>query len=102
MPEINIASFNDVTIGVLKKINISGKDLLMTRIDDQVYVLDDACTHKGCSLSGEGFLDGQKIVCGCHGAMFDVSSGKVLALPAVNDLKSYQVTIKNGDIFINI
>ena len=38
--------------------------------------------------------------CKCHDARFDVTTGKVLSAPALNDLPTYPVRIEGGDILL--
>ncbi len=42
------------------------------------------CTHAGCLLKQE--LDG-KIICACHGSIFEASTGKPLKGPAIKPLR---------------
>ena len=72
--------------------------LLRTR--GQVFAFSDHCTHEEASLS-EGFVDGLVVECPKHGASFDVSSGKVLSLPATRDLPVYSVRVDDGHVWVN-
>jgi 3-phenylpropionate/trans-cinnamate dioxygenase ferredoxin component len=102
MAIIKVCRVEDLSVGTMKKVLVSGKPIFLVRSSDSIYAVDDLCTHAGCSLSGEGYLDGMKVVCGCHGASFDIVSGKVLSPPALKDLSVYQVTLKDNDIYLNI
>jgi nitrite reductase/ring-hydroxylating ferredoxin subunit len=42
------------------------------------------------------------MTCGCHGAQFDVTNGKVLAPPAPSPLKTYSIRRQNGDWVIEV
>ena len=42
------------------------------------------------------------MICGCHGAKFDMSSGEVMSLPAVTNVRSYAVKIENGDVLVKL
>jgi hypothetical protein len=42
------------------------------------------------------------VECPLHGAQFDVTTGKVLSAPADRDIKTYEVTIADGRIFVAI
>ncbi len=95
LPSVELAE------GTKKKVIVSGKPVMLARIDGEVYATDDTCTHEQCSLGEEGFLDGASIVCGCHGAVFDIANGQVISLPATEDLKTYKTEEKNGHIFVS-
>jgi 3-phenylpropionate/trans-cinnamate dioxygenase ferredoxin component len=64
----------------------------VARVDDRLYAFDDLCTcaERACPLSG-GLLTGRAIMCQCHGSRFDVTSGAVIAGPATEPLKVYEV-----------
>jgi nitrite reductase/ring-hydroxylating ferredoxin subunit len=55
--------------------------VLLLRTGDELFALHDRCSHRGCSLS-EGEVDGDVIVCACHGSRFDLRDGSVQQGPA--------------------
>jgi len=55
------------------------------------------CTHRGCELQpNAGF-----IVCPCHGSEFS-NKGVVQNPPAENNLKQFQITTDNENIYIQL
>ena len=74
------------------KVNLNGEDLCLTRIGNEVFAINDTCTHSEASLS-EGDVTDFKIECWLHGAEFDLRSGEALTLPANIAVKTYQVSI---------
>ncbi len=99
---IKVISLSDLPSGSMKQILVHGKPVALARVDGQVFAVDDTCSHEECSLANEGFLDGSRIVCGCHGAQFDATTGKVMSLPATTNLSSYETKIENGDVYVKI
>lgn len=97
---IKIGTTSDVSSGNMKTFVISGKHIALANVDGKYFAIDDICTHSRCSLGNDGMLDGTVVTCGCHGAQFDVTSGKVLALPAPSDVKSYQVKVEGDSILV--
>lgn len=75
--------------------------ILLFRHDDEVFALDDVCTHTGDPLAG-GDLDGYTVTCPWHGAQFDTRSGKNLRMPAVCPTRAHQVQVTNGDVFVTL
>ena len=60
---------------------ICGKDMVLYRqTDGQVSVLEDACWHRLLPLS-MGWLNGDQVVCGYHGLMFN-AAGRCTHMPA--------------------
>ena len=72
---------SEIPNGSMKSFLLSGKHVALAHVGDDFFAVDDVCTHSQCSLGSEGMLDDKTIVCGCHGASFDITSGKVLTPP---------------------
>lgn len=99
---IKLFKTSELALGSKKTVFVGGKRLAVANIEGEYFIVDDTCTHAGCSLGGEGYLDGSAIVCGCHGSQFDMTTGKVLSLPASVDLTSYQVKVEDGIVCVAI
>lgn len=63
--------------GALVQLRYPPYHVLLTRIEGEVFALEDACPHSGRSLC-EGRLEGHVLVCAGHGWEIDVRSGDVL------------------------
>ncbi len=92
----------DLPSGGMKTVIVGGKKVAIANIDGEFFAIDDTCSHAQCSFGSEGFIDGSVVTCGCHGAQFDVTSGKVMSLPAVTDVASYPIKINGEDILVEI
>ncbi len=99
---IKAASIHDVPEGTMKTVVVNGKKIALIHAYGQFFAVDDTCSHEECSLGTEGFLEGETIICGCHGARFDAKNGNVLSLPATRPLSSYKVKIVDHDIYIYV
>ena len=99
---IKVAKNADVPIGSMKMFVVAGKPIAIANVDGTYFAVDDVCTHEECSLANEGFLEGNRITCGCHGSVFDVTSGKVQSLPATSDLATYKIEVQGDDLYIHI
>lgn len=96
------ATLHDVPSGSMKTVMVKGKPIALANVDGQFFAVDDTCTHEQCSLGTEGFLDGSIITCGCHGSQFEVTTGKVLSLPAPTDVATYAVKVEGNNVFVKI
>ena len=77
--------------------------IALYRLNDGYYATDDTCSHAQASLAaGDLDLEECTIECPYHGSLFDVRSGKVLALPASRPLKTYRVTVIDDEVFIEM
>ena len=83
------------------KLEKAGKSICVTRVGDEVFAIDDTCSHAEASLS-EGDVSGFKIECWLHGAEFDLRTGEVLTLPATIALATYPVRVEANSVTVEI
>ena len=75
--------------------------LVLVEHEGQVYALNNICPH-AYALMSDGFLDGERLECPLHGAIFDVLTGKCLEGPVEQDLPAYEVRLEGGDVFVKV
>ena len=83
------------------RIEKDGKSICVAKIGDEVFAIDDTCTHSDASLS-EGDVTDFKIECWLHGAEFDLRTGQALTLPATQALETYAVKIDGNSVTVEI
>ena len=71
-------------------------------VDDQFFVTDDSCTHMQASLGEEGALEGHVIQCTWHNGRYDIRTGEVLGPPCPAPLRTYAVTLRDGDVYVTV
>ena len=81
------------------KIEKAGRTICVTRVGDEVFAIDDTCSHSDASLS-EGDVTDFKIECWLHGAEFDLRTGEALTPPAVAPVKIYPVTVDGDSVTV--
>ncbi len=96
-----IAKAADVPPGSAKRFEVDGVEVLLCNVDGAFYAVEDVCTHDGGPLD-QGELEGCRIMCPRHGALFDVTTGAALTLPAVVPLPTYPVTIDGDDVSVEL
>ncbi|MGZ3679725.1 MAG: Rieske (2Fe-2S) protein [Ktedonobacterales bacterium] len=96
---VKVARVDDVSPGELLRVEVAGRLICLARVDDQIYAVDDDCTHISGPLD-QGELEGCVLTCPLHLACFDVRTGKVLRGPARDDLPTYAVRIEGDDVLI--
>lgn len=97
---IRLCSVNEID-DKLHRFSVGGLDLCVTKVDGEVFAIDDTCTHAEVSLS-EGERDGMAVECFLHGARFDLRTGAVLSPPATQPVKSYHTRIEGNDVLVEI
>lgn len=87
--------------GKVIRVNVGNKPIgvYLNQIG-KIYAFSDVCSHEDSALSGGTVIDDQVIECPTHGARFNMATGKVLAAPAVENIKSYETKLEGGEIMI--
>lgn len=102
MPEfVRVASTNDIPPGQATMVEVNGKEIAIFNISGSFHAIDNTCTHVGGPLC-EGELEGTRVTCPWHGAVFDVTTGNVLGPPASEGICRYNVRIDGSDIEVEV
>lgn len=99
MSRERVCATSDVPVGEVRTVTCDGRRLAISNIDGTLHAIDDICTHDGGPL-GDGVLRDTKVICPRHGAAFDARTGRVLSLPAVRNVGSYEVTVDGDDVYV--
>lgn len=98
---VKVAKTDEVAPGQGKMIEVSGTKIALFNVQGSFYAIDDTCTHRGGPLS-EGVLDGKQVTCPWHGAIYDVTTGEVLGLPAPKGVARYNVRVEGENVEVEI
>jgi 3-phenylpropionate/trans-cinnamate dioxygenase ferredoxin subunit len=98
---VTVAKVSEIPAGQFKPVAVGGKRLLICHTTAGFHAIDDTCTHDDGPLA-DGWLEGEAIECPRHGARFDVTTGKVLCLPAAVPITSYPVQVEGDEVKISI
>ena len=98
MSDLSLASLQP---GKAVRLEKNGKSICVARVGDEVFAVDDTCSHSDASLS-EGDVTDFKIECWLHGAEFDLRTGEALTPPAVAPLKTYEVHVDGDSVTVEI
>ena len=96
---VRVCHVNDLAEGRVLKFEHGDRALAIYNVDGQFYATDDACTH-GPGLLSEGELYGDVIECNFHGGQFNVRTGEVAGPPCMVPVKTYKVTVEDGQVFV--
>ncbi len=72
-----------------------GVQVVLSRIEGQIYALDSRCPHEHGRLVGGPLHDGS-VLCPLHNYLFDAKSGSVVR-GACSGAKTYKAKEKDGD-----
>ena len=96
-----VGAAGDEPAGTLRRVDVGERGVCLARTDDGWLAFDDTCTHEECSLA-EGELDGEVVICPCHGSEFDVRTGDVVTPPALDPLPIYEAREDAGTLFVRL
>jgi len=91
----------DLVPGSARRFDVGDRRLAVVRIDDDVYVVGDRCTHQDISLAeGDVLVEEREIECWKHGSAFSLETGVPSSLPATKPTPVYEVDVVDGDVFV--
>ena len=96
-----VGAAGDEPAGTLRRVDVGERAVCLARTDDGWLAFDDTCTHEECSLA-EGELDGEVVICPCHGSEFDVRTGDVVTPPALDPLPIYEAREDAGTLYVRL
>ncbi|MEN0134423.1 MAG: bifunctional 3-phenylpropionate/cinnamic acid dioxygenase ferredoxin subunit [Rhodococcus sp. (in: high G+C Gram-positive bacteria)] len=69
--------------------------------DGEVFAVDDTCSHQDASLA-DGWLEGCEVECPLHASKFNLRTGAVDAPPAKLPVRTHDVVIEDGVIYVEL
>jgi nitrite reductase/ring-hydroxylating ferredoxin subunit/uncharacterized membrane protein len=88
----------DLPQGHPTRVVVDETPVLLLRDGDRFFALHDRCSHRGCSLSELGEIEGEQVVCGCHGSTFDLRDGSIQRGPATAPQPAFEARERDGRI----
>ena len=95
----SVAQEKDLKEGVPVSVQVGEDEILLVRLGDRIHACGDKCTHYGAPLS-EGLLLGHEVTCPWHNARFHVTTGRMAAAPALDDVPCYSVKVEDGQVYV--
>jgi nitrite reductase/ring-hydroxylating ferredoxin subunit len=92
-----VARAGDVAEGEMLAAELEGHEVLIANVGGEYRAIGSECTHEGCSLA-EGEIEEGAVICACHGSMFDLKTGAVIAGPATEGEPVYDVRVDGEEI----
>ena len=96
-----VASVGDVPLDQLKAVQTEQGAVVLANHEGTIYALEDRCSHQDYPLSAGELEDGQ-VECSFHGARFDVCTGRATQLPAIAPVRTFDVEVRDGAVYIRL
>jgi 3-phenylpropionate/trans-cinnamate dioxygenase ferredoxin component len=94
-------SFAELVDSTPFKATVDGLDVAVVRHGDEVFAIEDECSHAAVALS-EGDVEDCTLECFLHGSRFDLRTGKPTGPPATEPVPVFAVQITGDDVLIDI
>jgi len=103
MTWINVCKMDVLNNDKLVVFDYNDKKILVTKIQDKIYVIDRICTHEYADLS-TGFLNEEEktITCPLRFSRFELETGISQNPPAKDPLKTYDNKMEGNCVYVLI
>ena len=81
-------------------VTVGAYDVAIARSGDDVFALQDLCSHAAVPLS-EGEVEDGTVECWLHGSCFDLRTGKPTGLPATEPVATFPVEVRGEDVYVD-
>ena len=107
-----VSKMDELKNGTMRAVSAAGHQILLARVGDEYYAVDNICSHMKGNLS-RGKLEGTVVTCPLHGSQFDISNGRVVrwlkggqtskegkSLKLSKDLTVYNVKVEDNRVLV--
>ena len=95
-------SASDLQGGEPKSAVVGDTPVLLLSHDGHLHAMHDRCSHRGCSLTSMGEVEGEIITCNCHGSQFHLHDGSIQRGPATADQPVYEARERDGRVEVRM
>lgn len=97
---VRLCAVGDIAEGEILRVDLEdGRALAVYHLEGAFYATDDLCTHGDASLA-EGEIEGCNILCPFHLGSFDIRTGEPTGAPCSVALRTYAVTVEDGEVLL--
>jgi nitrite reductase/ring-hydroxylating ferredoxin subunit len=91
---------SELEVNEIRQVELDAREpIAIYNLDGEYFATDDTCTHGNASMA-EGDIDGSEVYCPFHMGAFDIRTGEATVAPCSVPLKTYEVVIEDGYLFI--
>ncbi len=100
---VRVASASDFPDPGHQLVEVEDRLVVVVRVGESFFALDDVCTHDGGPLSdGEIDAAGCTIACPRHGAKFDLATGVAKSMPATKPTVAHEVQVSGDQVLVRL
>jgi 3-phenylpropionate/trans-cinnamate dioxygenase ferredoxin subunit len=100
---IEVCRVDELPPGASRIIEANGRKVGVFNAGDQLYAIEDRCSHDDGPLA-EGPFDSERrtVECPRHGSLFDLETGRPKTLPAYLPVDTFPVRVEDGVIKLEV
>jgi nitrite reductase/ring-hydroxylating ferredoxin subunit len=98
---VTVCPTSEVPENSAKSFEIGNNVIAIYNVGGTFYATDNECTHGAASLA-DGILEDDVIECALHFGAFNVKTGEAVQAPCFTALRTYKVTVENGEIRVDL
>ena len=97
---VQVMAADEVADEMIYPFAVDDEERVLTRVEGEIYALQGICTHEYAELA-EGEVEEDTLWCPLHSSGFNVRTGEATNLPAVIPLRTYEVKILDGQVYVS-
>ena len=82
-------------------VTIGETEIALCRVGDEVYAVENFCTH-ACARLSDGMMRDHELLCPLHGGSFDVRTGAPVELPCDEPVRTFPTRIDQDNVFVKV
>ncbi|TDV57393.1 bifunctional 3-phenylpropionate/cinnamic acid dioxygenase ferredoxin subunit [Actinophytocola oryzae] len=95
---IPVCAVDDLPVGEAVRVEAE-VPIAVFNADGVLYAIDDTCTHQDASLA-DGWLEGCVVECPLHASCFDLRTGQPTGPPAKKPVRTHEVEVREGVVYV--
>lgn len=98
---VKVAKTSDLADGKMMAVDADGEEILLARIGDKYYAINNVCSHAAAWLDQGDLLPATyEVQCPLHEGRFDLRTGAPTHEPAEEPVEVYAVRVEGDDILV--
>lgn len=98
---VDACSTADIDTDDVRRFDYGARTFAIYNVGGAFYATDGMCTHEKQHLA-DGLVDDGIIECPLHMGQFDIETGEAIAGPVCVNLKTYDVKVENGRVYLSL
>ncbi|MCS6784776.1 MAG: Rieske 2Fe-2S domain-containing protein [Candidatus Caldarchaeum sp.] len=98
---VKVAALDEMQPGSMKSFEVEGRLILLANVEGVFYAMDALCSHEEWDLA-EGVLEGRKVVCPGHAAVWDLEKGEAEFDEELRPLRTYRTVVSGGFVHVEL